>query len=135
MRMHRTGRPQSTEPPVLLVKWYDVTKWLLERVDSFPKNQRFVFGQRIADRALNILEALVEAAYSPRKADLLAGVNRDIEVMRWLVRMATDRKILTPRQYEYCCLSLAECGRMVGGWAKQAATKERNGDAPRETSL
>jgi len=38
------------EPPILLVKWYDVTKWLLERVDSFPKNQRFIFGQRIAER-------------------------------------------------------------------------------------
>ncbi len=24
------------------VKWYDYTKWLLERVDGFPKNQRFV---------------------------------------------------------------------------------------------
>ena len=41
-RMARRGN----EPPVLLVKWYDVTKWLLERVDSFPKNQRFIFGQR-----------------------------------------------------------------------------------------
>jgi hypothetical protein len=49
-----------------------VTKWLLERVDRFPKNQRFVFGQRLADRALNILEVLVQAAYSPRKVDLLA---------------------------------------------------------------
>jgi len=53
---------RGNEPPVLLVKWYDVTKWLLERVDSFPKDQRFVFGQRIADRTLNILEVLVEAA-------------------------------------------------------------------------
>lgn len=133
--MRRTGRPHANEPPVLLVKWYDVTRWLLERVDSFPKNQRFIFGQRIADRALNILEALVEAAYSPRKADLLAGINRDIEVMRWLVRMATDRKVLTPRQYEHCCLSLNECGRMLGGWWKQAATKERSPDAPREKPL
>ena len=132
MRTRRTSGDARNEPPVLLVKWYDVTKWLLERVDSFPKNQRFIFGQRIADRALNILEALVEAAYSQRKADLLAGVNRDIEVMRWLVRMATDRKVLTPRQYEHCCMSLNECGRMVGGWWKQAATKERSADAPRE---
>ena len=50
--MRRTSRPHGNEPPVLLVKWYDVTKWLLERVDNFPKNQRFIFGQRIADRAL-----------------------------------------------------------------------------------
>jgi hypothetical protein len=81
---------------------------------------------------MNILEVLVEAAYSHRKADLLARANRDIEILRWLVRMATDRKVLTPRQYEHCCLSLTECGRMVGGWWKQATTKERAGDAPRE---
>ena len=95
----------------------------------------FIFGQRIADRALNVLEVLVEAAYSHHKTDLLAHANRDIEVMRWLVRMAMDRKILTPRQYEYCCISLNECGRMVGGWAKRAATKERGGVAPREEHL
>jgi hypothetical protein len=130
-----TGRSVRNEPPILLVKWYDVTKWLLDRVDSFPKNQRFIFGQRLADRAMDILELLVEAAYSPRKADLLARVNRDIEVLRWLVRMATDRKVLTPKQYEYCCLALAECGRMVGGWLKQAATKERTVDAPRKEPL
>jgi hypothetical protein len=132
MRTRRISGDSRNEPPVLLVKWYDVTKWLLERVDSFPKNQRFIFGQRIADRTLNILEVLVEAAYSPRKGDLLARANRDIEVLRWLIRMATDRKLLTPRQYEYCCMSLNECGRMVGGWSKQAATKERNARAPGE---
>ena len=119
------------KPPILLVKWYDVSKWLLERVDSFPKNQRFIFGQRIADRTLNILEVLVEAAYSSGKVKLLARANRDIEVLRWLIRMATDRKLITPRQYEHCCMSLNECGRMVGGWSKQAAAKERRADAPR----
>ena len=106
--MRQPSKGHRDEPPILLVKWYDVTKWMLERVDSFPKNQRFIFGQRLADRAMNVLEVLVEAAYSPRKAALLARANRDIEVMRWLVRMATDRKVLTPRQYEHCCLSLAE---------------------------
>jgi hypothetical protein len=135
MRTRRASGDARNEPPVLLVKWYDVTKWLLERVDSFPKNQRFIFGQRIADRTLNVLEVLVEATYSHRKADLLARANRDIEVLRWLIRMAMDRKILTPRQYEHCCMSLNECGRMVGGWAKQAATKERSDVAPREGHL
>ncbi|MBN1491723.1 MAG: hypothetical protein JXA69_17555 [Phycisphaerae bacterium] len=99
MRTRRISGDSRNEPPILSVKWYDVTKWLLERVESFPKNQRFIFGQRIADRVLNILEVLVEAAYSPRKGDLLARANRDIEVLRWLIRMAIDRKLLTPRQY------------------------------------
>ena len=37
----------AAESPVVLVKWYDLVKWFLERVDSFPKNQRFVLGQRM----------------------------------------------------------------------------------------
>lgn len=41
---------------MLLVRWYDHTKWLLERVDSFPKNQRFIFGTRMADTTLDIME-------------------------------------------------------------------------------
>ena len=114
---------------MLLVKWYDVSKWLLDRVDSFPRNQRFILRQRMADQALNILEVPVEAAHSPRKADLLARANRDIEVLRWLIRMATDRKLLSSRQYEYCCMSLNECGRMVGGWSKHVST--RLGTGPR----
>ena len=64
---------KQTDPPVVLIKWYDFTKWLLDRVDSFPKNQRFIFGQRVADHAIDILELLVEATYSARKSHLLSG--------------------------------------------------------------
>jgi hypothetical protein len=42
-------RDEKTDVPIVLVKWYDWLKWLLERVDSFPKNQRFIFRQRMAD--------------------------------------------------------------------------------------
>ncbi len=124
------GRTDAAKAPVVLVKWYDVVKWLLERVDSFPKNQRFVFGQRLADRAIDVLELLVEAAYNPRKADLLSRANRQIEVLRWLVRLAKDRDLFTMRQYGFACKGLTECGRMVGGWLKQSAAKEGTANAP-----
>ena len=67
---------KQTDPPVVLIKWYDFTKWLLDRVDSFPKNQRFIFGQRLTDHAMDILELLVEATYSARKSHLLSSANR-----------------------------------------------------------
>ena len=44
--------PPGPESPVVLVKWYDYAKWLLERVENFPKSQRFVLGQRLAEQAL-----------------------------------------------------------------------------------
>ena len=44
--------PKKPDAPVLLVRWYGYTKWLLERVNSFSKNQRFIFGARLADAVL-----------------------------------------------------------------------------------
>jgi len=126
----RTHRDEKIDAPVVLIKWYDWTRWVLERVDNFPKNQRFIFGQRLADRSIRLLEVLVEASYRSKKADLLADANRQIEVLRWLVRLAKDRKLLTVRQYGFACKGLTECGRMVGGWLKQATAKEQGTDAP-----
>ena len=43
--MGRERRPAGGgDQPLVLVKWYDYTKWVLDRVDQFPKNQRWVLG-------------------------------------------------------------------------------------------
>jgi hypothetical protein len=96
-------------------------------VDSFPKNQRFIFGQRLAGHVLDIMELLVETACAREKAALLHTANRKIEMLRWLVRMAKDRNLVTARQYEFSSEKLAECGKMVGGWSKQAAGRDEPG--------
>ena len=58
------------EPPVLLVKWYDMTRWILEKVDSFPKSQRFIFGTRLADHAIDVLETS-DQLHGPNAAEKL----------------------------------------------------------------
>ena len=54
-----------------MVKWYDYAKWLLERVENFPKSQRFVLGQRLAEQAMDLLDLLVEASYARDKFEVL----------------------------------------------------------------
>lgn len=114
--------------PVALVKWYDYTKWILDRVDSFPKNQRFVLGTRIADGAVEVMQLLAEAAYSRGKAktSLLAQANKRMEGLRWLIRICKDRNLISSRQFSFSADCLEECGRMVGGWLKSS----REGAAP-----
>ena len=111
--------------PIALAKWYDYVKWILDRVDGFPKNQRFVLGTRLADAVLEVMELLAEATYArgPAKAQLLAKANRRIESVRWLVRITKDRNLLSAAQFAFSARSVEECGRMVGGWLKQASTK------------
>ena len=85
----------------MLVKWYDYAKWVLERVESFPKNQKYVLGQRLSRQVMEVLELLVEASYSREKRDLLATVNRKMEVVRWTVRMGKDRNLLSASQFTH----------------------------------
>ena len=42
-------------------------------------------------------------------------------MLRWLLRMAEARRLLTARQYRFACVGLEECGRMLGGWLRQAS--------------
>ena len=109
-------KPPGPEAPVVLVKWYDYATWLLERVENFPKSQRFVLGQRLTSQAMDVLDLLVEATCARNKTEILATANRKMEVLRWTVRMAKDRKLFTAAQFEFSALALNECGRMVGGW-------------------
>ena len=106
----------SGDAPIVLSQWYDTTRWILEKVDKFPKNQRFIFGTRLADRTLGILEGLVQASYTggQEKFALLETANRDMAVLRWLVRLAKDRQVITVKQYEYACGRMYECGKMLG---------------------
>ena len=63
----------------------------------------------------------------------LAQANREMEVLRWLVRLAHDRKILTAKQYEAAAEGIYECGRMVGGWQKDSQRRAASSPSPRST--
>ena len=77
-----------------------------------------MLGQRLTSQAMDVMDLLVEASYAREKTEILATANRKMEVLRWTVRMAKDRKLFTPTQFEFSARALNECGRMVGGWLK-----------------
>ena len=116
------------EPPILLVKWHDLTGWVLDRVEAFPKSQRFIFGQRLANHMVDVMELLVEAAYTREKTTLLNTANRKMEVLRWL--LSHERKLLTQRQYLHAIGLLVECGRMCGGWLRSRSVAEAGAPPP-----
>ena len=54
LRSDNRRKGARSDPPLVLVKWYDTTRWLLERIDGFPKSHRFIFGQRLADHSIEV---------------------------------------------------------------------------------
>ena len=54
----------------VVTKAYDLVMWLLPQVSKFPRDYRFVLGDRIMNGALDVLELLVEASYERDKREL-----------------------------------------------------------------
>ncbi len=91
----RTSRPdhaRSTGPA--LDAHYRFVTWLVPSVERFPRGQKFLLGDRMRTTALDVLERLIEATYTKRRGDPLARANLGLEKLRFLVRLARDRRCL-----------------------------------------
>ena len=121
----RTSRPdhaRSTGPA--LDAHYRFVTWLVPAVERFPRSQKFLLGDRMQTTALDVLERLIEATYTKRRGDPLARANLGLEKLRFLVRLARDRRCLDHRRYEHAARSLDETGRKVGAWSKVQRARE-----------
>jgi hypothetical protein len=108
----------SRQTAPVLEKTYQFVLLLIPTVDKFPRAQKFLLGDRIQSSALDVLEGLVEAAYTKGRGPILAQVNLGLEKLRFLFRLAKDLHYLDLRRYEFAARALEEIGRMVGGWKK-----------------
>lgn len=108
----------------VFVKFYDLTNWVLDKAEKFPKSQRFVFGHRLSHLTLDILESIIRAYYSKDKVSLLREINHRLEVLRVFFRLVKDRRLISIRQYEYGSKEINEVGKMIGGWIKERSRHE-----------
>ena len=110
--------PKGEDLPVF-VRWMEFLRWMLPTTEKFPKKVRFTFSNRIDNLALDVVEDLVEARYSRRKAERLKAINMTLERLRVLLRICHELHYLPHESYEFAMRSLDEVGRMVGGWVKE----------------
>jgi hypothetical protein len=92
--------------------------WLIPALNRFPREQKFLLGDRIQCLAQEILESLIEANYTRERRAHLARANLGIEKLRYFIRLAVEMRYLDTRRYEYAARTLDEIGRQVGGWMK-----------------
>jgi hypothetical protein len=75
---------------------------------------------------LDVLELLVEAAYTRNKEVPLRRANLRLEVVRHLWRLAYELKAVAIRQYEHGAKLIDEVGRQVGGWLRSTRQSQPN---------
>jgi hypothetical protein len=108
---------------IVFTRCYDLLAWLLPKAESFPRAFRFTVTQRLMDAALDLQERLFEAQGERRGARVTALRSADAALgrLRLYLRLAHQWRWLTSGQFEHVSQMVAEIGRLLGGWLKQAA--------------
>lgn len=105
---------------LVVTKIYDLVLWVLPKLTKFPRDQKFLLGDRIENTLLDCLELLIEATYSKEKTVILRKVNLKLEKLRFLWRISKDMRYINVKSYEFAARAVNEIGKMVGGWIRSA---------------
>jgi hypothetical protein len=91
----------------------------------FPKANRFTLGSKIDDIFLLSIEYCFLASYSSL-GDKLMYIDKAIsrcDLLKLLLLLAFETKDLDIKKYIHISEELAEAGKMLGGWRRQAIQK------------
>ena len=107
----------------IIQKALDLSKELVPRAARFPKEYKYVLGDRIMNQVLDIQDLLIKAAYSKRKSAHLDEANIRLEQLRFLLRLTNELGGMANKGYAHVSKLVDELGRQIGGWRKQASGK------------
>lgn len=107
---------------IIYTKMLEVVLWTFEKVNTFPKKQRFVLGQQIENSALSALRLIIEANNAREGGiirEKLQNLNVELEVMRSLYRVAFEVKFIKASSLGYIVKKIDEVGKLGGSWQKK----------------
>lgn len=87
---------------------------------AFPKSDKYSLGEKIKNLILEVLELLIEAEATKKdwKEPILNKASRKLNLLKILIRLTNEIKILDNKKYLDSEERLQEIGRMIGGWIK-----------------
>jgi 23S rRNA-intervening sequence protein len=104
---------KKAEELTVITKMYDLILWSCNHTSKFPRNHRFVLGERIERNLYNLLETLIAAKYTKNRQRLLEDANLSLEVLRFQMRLAKDLQCLKVESYAFAARSIDEIGRLI----------------------
>ncbi|MBN1271891.1 MAG: diversity-generating retroelement protein Avd [Candidatus Aminicenantes bacterium] len=107
-----------------ITKLYDLILWIIPKLEKYPRSHKFLIADRIENLLLDILDLLIEAAYTKNKFHLLNSTNLKLEKLRYLIRISKDLKFINLKAYENSSRFINGIGISVGGWLKYSKNEE-----------
>lgn len=105
----------------ILTRLHDLLLYVIPQINKFPRDQKFVLGDRIEGKLLEVQESCLRAYYGREKRTHLLEANLRLEITRHLVRLAHGLRLFSHHTYGVLAEKMDVVGRMIGGWLKAVA--------------
>jgi len=111
----------------IILKTYDLIKYLFPVIQKFPRDHKFILGDRIQNKLLDIFELQIKSYYTGKNKLLyLSDINIKLEQLRYLIRLCYNFRIINQKRYTFIFKKIDELGRMTGGWIKKVKGTNEN---------
>jgi len=101
---------------IIYQKTCDFLLWLHPVVNKFPKTQRFVLGQRVENKTLDLIHSMIVANAERDKSVNLKQASVELDELRILIRLSKDLHFVNIKQYGVAAEKMNEIGRLLSGW-------------------
>ena len=101
---------------IIYQKTYDFMLWLHPVVNKFPKGQRFILGQRVELKTLDLIHSMIVANAMRDKFLILQQASIELDELRLLIRLSKDLHFINVKQYGVAAEKMNEIGRLLSGW-------------------
>lgn len=104
----------------IIQRSYELFRSLHQLTPAMPKLVRHTLWQRCQNTCLDVLQGLIATGYVPpdKRAEKLQRLSESIDLLRVLIRLCFDTKVLSQKTYISLQQEIDDIGRMLGGWLK-----------------
>lgn len=107
--------------PEIVEKYYAFCIWIIPKISKFQKDQRYILGTAIENKALELLDMFIKAALESqfeRKITSLSNANTLLQQLKYQIRIAGDIKMMNHASCAHAAKLLSETGTKTGLWYK-----------------
>lgn len=102
----------------VIQKMTDYIDWVSPLINRFPKDRKYILGDRLLQKLYNVLELLIKAKYGNKveKKECLHQANIDLEIIRVLQRFLIKQNIWNIKRHQFASKNINEIGKEIGNW-------------------
>ena len=103
----------------LFQRAYDFLLWIKPTVQRFAKVHKYSLGIQLENETIAFLKEIIKANFTREKREAIKECFVRFEMIKILIRLSKDYKLLSIKQYEFASKELEEIGNLLGGWHRK----------------